>query len=209
MQNKKNLIALLLVALLGVVGGTFAYYTSSAEFKNEFQTGTYNVKFQEQFVSPDNWTPGTETEKKVSVTNTGGIDVVARAKFTESWLANDKTTALTGVRTVEETEYKAALFDIGTDWVKATDGYYYYTKVLKSNETSQDFISSVTFNEEFPITEEDVKCTETTSATGLTEKNCTSLTTGYAGATYTLTINVETIQADAAWAGYKEVTSTP
>ena len=66
MNNKKALIALALVALVGVVGGTFAYFTSNATFTNEFTTGTYSTSVTEEFVSPDNWTPGTTTTKKIT-----------------------------------------------------------------------------------------------------------------------------------------------
>ena len=43
MENKKTLVALALVALVGIVGATFAYFTSSATLSNEFTTGTYST----------------------------------------------------------------------------------------------------------------------------------------------------------------------
>lgn len=194
MKNKKALIALALVALIGVVGGTFAYFTSNTTFTNKFTTGTYSTSVTEEFVSPDNWTPGTKTTKKVNVNNTGSVSIVARAKYTEKWTAADGTT-LDGVRDGQ----RVAQFTIGSKWVKATDGYYYYKDTLNTNETSSDFISSVTFNPNFELEEgKDISCT-TTTENGKTTSNCTSLKTGYAGATYTLVITVETIQSDAAW----------
>ena len=39
MKKKKSLIALLLIAIIGVVGGTFAYFTSN----DTFVAGTYNI----------------------------------------------------------------------------------------------------------------------------------------------------------------------
>ena len=44
----------------------------------------------------------------------------------------------------------------------------------------------------------DIECT-TTMSDGVTIHECKNLTSGYAGATYTLEITVETIQADQAW----------
>ena len=147
MNNKKSLVALALVALVGIVGGTFAYFTSSAKLTNEFTTGTYSTSVTEEFVSPDNWTPGTTTQKKVNVTNNGSVDVAVRAKYTEKWLAADNTTVLSGTRNGEQ----VAQFAIGSDWEKATDGYYYYKGTLTNGQSSSDFISSVTFNPNFEL----------------------------------------------------------
>ena len=182
MDNKKSLIALALVALVGIIGGTFAYFTSTATLNNTFTTGTYSTSVTEQFVSPDNWTPGTTTQKKVNVTNNGSVDIAVRAKYTEKWLAADNTTVLSVKRKGEQ----VAQFAIGSDWEKATDGYYYYKGILTNGQTSSDFISSVTFNPNFKLEEgTDISCT-TTTENGTTTVNCANLTTGYAGATYTL-----------------------
>lgn len=78
MNNKKAIIA-----LVGIVGATFAYFTSSATLSNEFKTGTYSTSVTEEFVSPDNWTPGTTTKKKVNVTNNGSVNVAVRTSYTE------------------------------------------------------------------------------------------------------------------------------
>ena len=194
MENKKSLVALALVALIGVVGATFAYFTSSATLTNEFTTGTYSTSVTEEFISPDNWTPGTTTTKKVNVTNNGSVDVAVRAKYTEKWTAEDGT-ILSGTRNGE----KVAQFTIGSDWELANDGYYYYKGTLTSGQTSSDFISSVTFNPNFELEEgTDIECTTSTVA-GKTTSSCTSLTSGYAGATYSLDITIETIQADKKW----------
>ena len=81
MDNKKTIIALALVALVGIIGGTYAYFTSTATLSNEFTTGTYSTSVTEEFVSPSNWTPGTTTAKKVNVTNNGSVEVAVRASY--------------------------------------------------------------------------------------------------------------------------------
>ena len=194
MNNKKALIALALVALMGVVGATFAYFTSSAKLTNEFKTGTYSTSVTEEFVSPDNWTPGTTTPKKVNVTNNGSVDIAVRASYVAKWTATDGT-ILSGLRNEE----RVAQFNIGSDWEKAEDGYYYYNGILANGETSTDFISSVTFNPNFELeADKDIKCI-TSSVDGVTTVNCENLTSGYAGAVYTMEITIETIQADQKW----------
>jgi len=195
MENKKALIALALVAIVGVVGATFAYYTSTATVENEFTTGTYGTTVTEVFTSPDDWTPGTTTEKVVNVTNTGNVPIAIRVKYTEKWTAADGTTVLSG----ESDGERVAQFETGSSWIKATDGYYYYNTNLTQNQTTSNFIESVTFNPNFELEEgRDIQCTEEKTDSEITI-NCESLTTGYAGATYTLAITVETIQADQAW----------
>ena len=195
MNNNKALIALAFVAIIGIVGGTYAYFTSSAKLTNEFKTGTYSTSVTEEFVSPDNWVPGTTTTKKVNVTNNGTVSIVARASYTESWKAANGTTL-----SLTKDGDRIAQFDIGADWVQEGN-YYYYNKVLGQNATSTDFLEEVTFNPAFELEEgTDIKCeTIGTVGQGTAEVKCTNLTTGYAGATYTLEITIETIQADQAW----------
>ena len=194
MKNKKILVAILALVLVGVIGGTVAYYTSTATFNNEFTTGTYSTIITEEFESPDNWTPGTTTSKKINVTNDGRVEVAVRAKIEESWTASNGN-SLPLVRD----EITIANYVIGTDWVLAEDGYYYYKNILTSKDVSSDFISSVTFNSDFTLKDgEDIKCT-TSTEDGKTTVECVNLTSGYAGAKYKLNVTLETIQADQKW----------
>ena len=194
MKGKKILLMLTLAIILGIVSGTYAYFTSTTTLNNEFKTGTYATSVTEEFVSPDNWTPGTTMPKTVSITNKGTVDVATRAKYTEEWKAADGT-ILSGIRDGE----KVAQFTVGSNWIKATDGYYYYNDILTNGETSDEFISSVTFNPNFELEEGiDIECTNTNN-NGESVTKCESLNTGYAGVTYKLDITIETIQADQKW----------
>ena len=76
-KNKK-LLVFLTVSLFTFIGGTLAYFTTSTTFKNIFNTGKYETQIVEDFESPTNWIPGTTTNKKVTVTNNGTIDMTAR-----------------------------------------------------------------------------------------------------------------------------------
>ncbi len=191
-KNKKSLIALLLVGLLGIVGGTIAYFTNTVPFENIFKTPKYETKATETFTSPENWLPGTTTDKDLIVTNSGDVEVGVRISYSENWKDKDNENLSL---TLPNSENRAAIinFTNTNDW-KLQDGYYYYKDTLAKNESTNSFISGVTFNSLVGSSLESV-CT-TTVEDGVTTKTCSS-SSDYEGASYTLTINVETIQADA------------
>lgn len=193
-KNKKiKGVALASIGVLTILGGTLAYFTTSDNFNNIFKTGKYEAHVEESFTSPDTWTPGTTTPKTVTVTNNGNIDMGVRASYTEKWVdGKGNNLSLTDSNGVT-----ASVINFNEGWTKDADGYYYYgekgalTK-LSANETSTSFISGVTFNKDIEST-----LTKTTSADGKTI-TYTSSGNGYDNATYTLTINIETIQYDQA-----------
>lgn len=197
-KSKKSLVALLLVAVLGVVGVTIAYFTSTDTFENVFGTKPYSMEVVETFESPNDWTPGTTTNKTVIATNKGDVEAAVRVSYTESWVAADGTTSLP---LKDGNNNSAAIInfasDLNTKWTKEGNYYYYKTKLAKNASTSS-LIESVTFNPAITISTTN-NCVE--NATAHT-KTCTTTTSGYAGGTYTLTITVETVQYDqyqAAW----------
>lgn len=194
MKNKKMLVAFILVSIVGLVGATYAYFTTTSTLTNKFNAGVYATLVEEEFISPENWTPGTITPKRVNALNTGTVEIALRASYNESW------TAVNGdILANERNSEKIAQLAIGSDWELATDGYYYYKLTLKEGEKSSDFISSVTFNPNFTLEEGfDIECKNEVKETGNSSK-CTSLTSGYSGATYKLDVTIETIQADQKW----------
>ena len=211
-KSKKSLVALGLVAVLGIVGATIAYFTSTDTFENVFSTKTYSTEVTENFISPDNWTPGTTTAKTVIAKNTGDVEVAVRVSYTESWVdANGTSISLTDNAT--PTPNRAAVINFASDyttkWTKSTEGgkdYYYYKTKLAKNASTSSLIESVTFNPNITISTNDT-CTYTlTDNTTTTTKpadmttvksvTCRTTTDGYAGGTYTLTVKVETVQYD-------------
>lgn len=212
MQNKKSVIALTLIGVIGIIGLTFAYFLSSTDVDNEFNTADYGTTITEEFVSPDNWVPGATEEKRVYVTNIGEVPVAVRISYTESWTSlNGDSLDLTFRK--GNKDIAAANFEFGDDfvynWVKSTENgvdYYYYNAILDSGEETTDFIKSITFNPNVPST---ANCTETNvydedtgELTGISS-TCVS-GDGYDGATYTLTLKIETVQS----AVYKTVWNT-
>lgn len=195
--NKKDKRAKLLIvggiSLFTVLGGTLAYFTTSSNIKNVFNTAKYETQIVEDFVSPEDWTPGTTTEKTIKITNNGSIDMALRATYVEKWVnANGKEMSLT-----DEENNVAAIVNFNDSWRLDDDGYYYYgskdslTK-LSPNETSTSFISGVTFNEKIKAS-----LNTTVSQDGQTI-TFTSTGNGYDDATYTLTVKIDTIQYDQA-----------
>ena len=61
MKNKKTIILLLLIAIVGVVGLTIAYFSNSTSVDNQFTTQPYGTTVEESFISPSNWLPGDTT----------------------------------------------------------------------------------------------------------------------------------------------------
>jgi alternate signal-mediated exported protein len=193
-MNKKPLIALVLIAVVGLVGTTFAYFTSSNTFENIFKTKTYQTKVVETFTSPSDWTPGTTTTKTLKITNEGTAPVAVRVKIDESWVdSNNKTLSLTDKNgtTVAVINYMDGLANTWDCTTKT--GYCYLKASLAAGDSLTDtLIKSVTFNKDVDL-EVATSCTNNTDGSG---KTCTNTTNGYAGGTYTLKLTVETIQYD-------------
>lgn len=198
--KEKPLVAILLIAIMGVIGVTFAYFTSTDTFYNVFKTGIYDMEVSEIFTSPDDWVPGTTTTKKVVTKNNGSVDAVVRISYTESWVDSDgKELPL-----IDNNGQKAAIInfaaDIDTKWVANVedDGvtYYYYKNKLPKNAITSSFIDSVTFNKDVEISVSKPACEESINEQGEKVKTCRTTSVGYAGGTYTLNIKVETIQFD-------------
>ena len=192
MRNNKSIIVLLLVAIIGVVGLTVAYFSSTTTFENEFQTSEYGTTYIEKFTSPDNWLPGDETEKTLEVRNSGSVDEAVRVKVEESWVSKRDTSL-----PLKQGDNVAALINFinDDDWTKVTvDGedyyYYYYNYKLASGETTSKLLDKVTFN---PLINASTTCSDTV-VDGVLKRTCNSDGGGYDGATYTLKFTIETVQ---------------
>ncbi len=183
-NNKTKPIVSIFAMLIGLlIGTTFSYFNSSANFENVFNTGTYKVVTKESFESPANWKPGEEIPKTITTKNEGTIPAAVRVKFTEQWF--DGENEITQQVTADSVSIN---FDNINEWIRQGD-YYYYKYFLNPGEETTSFIKSVTLSP----TVNDVTCT--TSADGKS-KTCES-TNNVVGSTYKLTITKETVQSDA------------
>ena len=175
MKNKRALVGIAMLALVVLIGGTFAYFRMTWEKENEFKLGGFESKISETFTSPSDWTPCTETPKVVKVTNDGSIALAARVKIQEQrWdKLDDSRQNVTGTLPLKVNNEDIAVLGLAntSDWVLNSDGYYYYQNDIAAGSSSSNFIESVTFN-------------------------CAA-NTDYSSARYHLILQVETIQADA------------
>ena len=177
LKNKKSIVFVVLVLFIGLIGGTFAYYTSSHVFENVFHTNPYQTEVIETFISPDDWLPGTTTPKEVAVTNKGSVNVGVRISFTEEWEdANGDPLPL------KDSENRPiAVINFASDlsnWNEVVeDGttYYYYTEELEPNETTDPLIESVTFRSDLDMNV-DSSCTTTGNIT-----ECSTMIDGHIG----------------------------
>ena len=192
-KNKKKLLIVSIISILAVIGGTLAYFTTTTTIKDIFKTAIYQNEITEVFEAPENWTPGTTTDKTVKVTNTGSIDMAVRVSYTEKWItSNNKELSLK-----DENGEVASIINFNDDWTKDEDGYYYFGSkenktVLKPGETSTSFMNGVTFNPNIVSS-----LSETVSQDGKTV-TYTSTGNGYDNAQYILVVKLDTIQYDQA-----------
>lgn len=148
-MNKKKLSALLLAGTLtaGVVGGTFAWFTSKDTVTNQFATGGTNdddkntgIDIWEKFEKPTNVVPGTTTDKLVQVKNTSTYDQFIRVKITPKWEKDGLDASYLGLNFV-----KGSLGNEQGQWLKDGDYYYYIGKVAGGKFTNT-LLESVTLS---------------------------------------------------------------
>ena len=194
-SNKKPVIALVLIAVLGVVGTTIAYFTSTNTFENVFGTKSYSMEVNETFNAPNDWTPGTTTPKTITATNKGSVDAAVRVSMSESWVdSNSNSLPLVDSN---NRPYSIINFasDVSSKWTMVTENgrqYWYYKTKLTPNASTSSLIQSVTFNPDADINGEPLCVPDASTNTEV----CTNGSTGHAGGTYTLNITVETVQFD-------------
>ena len=183
-MNKKNLLigsALVLAALL-VVGGTMAWFTAAVgPVTNRFTAGTVEIKLHDVGGYDDdknevpftpngipNVNPGDEYLKIVYVENTGSKAIYVRAKLTPEWKDPDGNLLPLEAGTPPVLMATFPLLDNG--WFLHTDGYYYYKDPVAPGNSTPYLIDGVEFAG-------------------------AAMTNDYQGATFTLTVVAEAVQA--------------
>ena len=196
MKNSKSIIALLIIAIVGVVGLTIAFFSNSSTITNEFSTNPYGTTVTEEFISPNNWLPGTTTDKTLVVTNTGSVDEAVRVSYEESWTsANAKANSQTGDLALSQNNNRAAIihWTNANEWTTSTENgveYRYYNYKLAPGDATSTLLESVEFNS---LITNSATCDESES-NGVKTITCNSNGSGYDGATYKLVFTIETVQ---------------
>ncbi len=164
MQRKKKISVAALCGLLaaGVVAGTMAYWNQTATIENPFDTGKYGSETVEPFfIPPDIFEPGVEVDKDVLVKNTGNVDMIVRAKLSETWTRKGETAAYkdsvkegfdvystnqvnpTDGLTAADGSVVTKKFSTSTNWIKGNDGWYYYRTNLAGGASTDIWLDAV------------------------------------------------------------------
>lgn len=141
---QKKIIALCLVIALAataVIGGTLAYFTDEDDATNTFTVGNVDITLTEP-----NWNssgsvdapevyPGEALAKDPTVTNNGANPCFVRIKVT----------GLDCLGTAGDITYRTDYVDnkLGDNWVKHTDGYFYYNQVLAVGATTDALFDQI------------------------------------------------------------------
>lgn len=175
-MKKQAKLAMTLTALVGVgaVSMTYAYWNQTASIDNPFNTGAYSTTVIEDFSPTDgeDWEPGANITKEVTVENEGDYAVIVRAKLDENWYRDDengdpvafktvegeedgdvyvveqisKTDGLTGDDTGVDKSVVEKVINNTTQWIDGGDGWYYYYQTLAAGDTSSTWLESVTLD---------------------------------------------------------------
>lgn len=144
MKRKLLILSVLVICIATLAAGTLAYFTSEGTAHNVITTGGVEIMVRE-WADEDRQTPfedltgimpGMTVTKIAEIKNTGASDAWVRVKV-------EKNIQLKGEGTPDTGLVELALNT--ADWTER-DGYYYYTKALKSGEVTAPIFTAVTFN---------------------------------------------------------------
>ncbi|ATD54235.1 BsaA family SipW-dependent biofilm matrix protein [Clostridium chauvoei] len=93
-MSKKKIVSLIAAAavVVGVAGGTLAWFEASDTEVNNFTTGLVNIDVQEDWRGDKaNWLPGDKVEKRAWVRNIGKSDALVKATIEIKVLNEDGT----------------------------------------------------------------------------------------------------------------------
>lgn len=162
-MKKRNTLALIGLLVVLAVGTTFAYWNQTATIDNPFDTNKYGSTIVEDFKPSEgeDWQPGMEVNKDVFVKNEGTTDLIVRAKLDETWTRKGeddpyKTNKAEtddvyifsqpysedGETAVDRTVVNKT-FSSSTNWVKGSNGWYYYKEHLAGGATTDKWLDAV------------------------------------------------------------------
>lgn len=129
--NKKALVLLVSAALLltFAVSGTVAYLAdATGAVVNEFKPAEVDITVTDEIAAG--------AKKNVVIGNSSTIPVYIRVAVVANWYnAKGEIVAPWNEATYGE-------LPVTADWIKGSDGYYYYTKAVQPSEKSVNFFES-------------------------------------------------------------------
>lgn len=147
-NDKKALAGLAALAVLTLIGGTWAYYSQTLQAGNEFMTAKYDTTLEEKFQSPEDWQPGLETEKRVWVNNNGNVPVLAKIAVDQKWVRREDVLALTSADADAKPEpvkpYKGESFPLTFQGSKGTE----FAAIIHLNQEAVVALNSGRANDE-------------------------------------------------------------
>ena len=153
MMNKKIIIALASVAMIAViaVGGTLAYFTDNDNMNDSVSLGKVNISITETTSEQD---ANVITNEDGDITGITYSDIMPGDKISKEPIViveNDSSDAYIRAKIVVEgidgayseqdglSDYLEQItFNTkDCDWILSEDGYYYYQKIVDSNENNR------------------------------------------------------------------------
>ena len=125
----KPIIFILLIATVIISGSTIAFFSIKESFGNKFKVKAFDISIEE----PD--FKGDFGSKTINIINNDSADVIIRVTINELWSKNQDDELVMLNNKVDGKD--VVIKERGTDWddfIDGHDGWYYYKKVLKSDE---------------------------------------------------------------------------
>lgn len=166
MKRKKILMLMACASAAMCFSGTAIYAMPQTSVTNHFSTGIVDISLREYQLGADGmeeaWVdnptilPGTQISKIPRIKNDGN-DCYVRARVS---LKNTE-----GLTTDD-------LYGISDQWVRASDGYYYFKQILKTGDTV-DLFKGINVPKDFPQEEEGQKISCIVDAEAIQSQNFT------------------------------------
>lgn len=148
MKKNKTIASIAILGVLAIVNPTSnkivyastakiaGWFTSSDTVVNNFKAEDIKVNINENFITPNSWS-GDKVTKEVEVKNDNSNAELVRVSIIPRW-TDDKGNPWGG-----DVNYANIEFANLSDWIDGKDGYYYYNKLLDTNQTTSKIIRSV------------------------------------------------------------------
>ena len=172
--KKRSLSVVAGVLSLVLIGGAWAYYSSTGTLDNKLSTKMPGgEQLVEEFTPDTDWNPDETVNKVAKVENSGTMPLVVRVKLAEEWtvqggakvannsyasgVATDQASFVDGDGqlvgndglTAGDGSVVTKTFGTSGDWVYCdADGYWYYNAVLAAGASTPNFLESITLHKD-------------------------------------------------------------